>query len=150
MITQNTLAESSADALVGLSLCETSKAVDNWSRHGFLACLLITALATENLIPFAVIGVLSLLLVFCQVHQAWQLAYIRPVFARWAQLPDSDMLIAVTSFDASVAKLAASTDTGDYQSLGERIRSAKRALHRQIIFFAGQVVMLVVSLLCSA
>ncbi|GHT89972.1 hypothetical protein AGMMS49545_01900 [Betaproteobacteria bacterium] len=132
-------------AIIGVALCETSRALDGWSRL-LTGVALVDILFRLSLLWMAMparefcLTPLMVIFGFIQAYYALRLAFDRPVFAAWAAHPENATPEkSLQAFDAMQKPTSEST-----RPLSERVAGTRRLLHRQLACFAAQVFLLLV------
>ncbi|MDR1276975.1 MAG: hypothetical protein LBL72_11455 [Candidatus Accumulibacter sp.] len=132
----------SAHALVGVSLCEAGRTIDDWSRALFLAALLSglwIASPPPNFFALAA----GVVFAGFEAWHALRLAFDRPIFAAWARCDDDALPEVLRGFDAVLAPQQGTAGDGTLRPLSARVAGVRRLLLCQAVCLGGQAASLV-------
>jgi hypothetical protein len=131
-------------ALLGLAVCETAARL-----HGLSLVLLLLSFAAV----LALQGDLSLILfsfgLGLAIGQAWyacRLAFDRPLFAAWAQLPQDECVQAQHDCSAAL-RILTKKEIPAGRAMPERVMGTRALLVRQAIAVLGQALVFVALLI---
>jgi hypothetical protein len=94
-------------------------------------------------LPLLLLGS-SLGLALGSAWYAWRLAFDRPLFAAWAQLPEDECAQAQRDFDSALRSLLKRSFPADNsRAMPVRVRATRNLLGRQIIGVLGQMLVFV-------
>ncbi|MDR1462194.1 MAG: hypothetical protein LBI68_03540 [Azoarcus sp.] len=144
----------SAQALIGVSLCEAARTLDGWSRLLFIATVLPWLAIFPAAPPSSLLALMaaSTALACIETYHALRLTFDRPVFAKWAQCSEDTLPEAMKAFDATRTRLFRknhkSNDHGSsgHRSMADRVKATQQLFFRQAICFAAQAAALLMSL----